>query len=759
MNHIFKSFTSALLGAVAIIGCQREPVVVNPNFNPETDEVNAAFVMSVATGSSSATKMSAANVQQSNNFLGIDNAKLFLYTAPQTAPVTPFVYPGEGCTFKQVYDLGNVLTAGAITAANNASSSSNRILQLTLPINADAALFYGKAVNTSPGKVQGKMDFSHIDQNPANTYFGVERRIGDESKVSNYDATGRLMIFAINTIIATSLGTDESYTVKTVEYTNLPEISWKELGHKYEIKHNSNPYGRDEYSAGDIHLSTLEETMGKAYATFTHISRAISDPNDNTITEQNPKILEYRAGSSAAVKSMMKSLYDVLSKTAGATPLNKEDANVVRLANKAIDNLNMFFTDSWSYKNVSVIKSAVIQAGLKTDEAWNSSFSGATDLNGYPYTTFGIPEGAAQLAFNPTDDTFYYTNPNKALVTPNRTFDPRKYVYPPELAYYVNSPLYVTAKSDLSVSDYPNGTTPWNTRSGETSKWVAGGWTIGKVSSNTRGVAIRDNINYGVALLETKVGFTAAAISVGLDDNQHNMTGDTDRTIPVEDAHFELRGILIGGVHPRYNWQFIPRALTEAEQEATIASTGNNQYGVFDGVIYDDAIPASAIPTSGTSEPNYTLVYDNYDYTKDDDVTQNDVYIALEFVNNGDAFWGRENLIPAGGVFYLGAKLSAAPKKLEEGHTNEDQTISWPTDHQIPPIYETGDNRGESKQIPRVFIQDFLTKATFKIGRESLKQAYYAIPDLASSQMSFGLSVDLSWESGYEYEIEFGAIE
>ncbi len=737
MHMNTKRFLLAMLAAAAALtACRKDPSVeVNPNFNPETDEVNAAFVLSVSTGSSHDTKMGAANVQKNTNFLGITDATVLLYEDGEVSPYKPFVKSTDGTHFKERYDLGPVLTPGAITAANNATSSSNRVLQLSIPLGADAALFYGRANNDSPGKVQGKMDFTHIANNPADTYFAPARRIGDEDMVSKYDATARLMIYAINTILGTSITSAASYTHNG--YTNaaeLPALSWKDLGHQWEVNNaasGGNPYGR----TGTVQAQKeLEKIMGQAYALFTHLKM---DANEN--------LVEYRAGSSNSVKYMMQGLFSVLEHTVDATPLNDEEANAARLAQKAIDNMNLFFNNNWTYKDVSDIKTALNM----DDAAWAAAnFTGAANLNDYPYGSFGIPEGAAQLAFDKTNDTFSYTHPNKALVTPGRNFEPRKYLYPAELTYYVNSPLYITAKSDLTVADFPNGTGPWNDVSA-TGKWQTNGWAIGKVASDTRGVAIRDNINYGVALLETNVAWTADAASHGLDDNRHAMTGENDVTIPVSDANFELRGVLIGGVHPRYNWQFIPRALTSEEQAATIGS--DPKYGVFDGVIYDDAVPSTAIPTT---QPNYTLVYDNYDYSKGDSDAQNDVYIALEFVNNGDPFWGRDNRIPSGGVFYLGAKLTVNPKQLAD--PSADQTLTWPTDHQIPPIYEDGNNRGQSKRIPRVFIQDFLTKATFRIGVNSLKYAYYSVPDLATSQMSFGLSVDLSWESGYEYDIEFG---
>jgi hypothetical protein len=50
-----------------------------------------------------------------------------------------------------------------------------------------------------------------------------------------------------------------------------------------------------------------------------------------------------------------------------------------------------------------------------------------------------------------------------------------------------------------------------------------------------------------------------------------------------------------------------------------------------------------------------------------------------------------------------------------------------------------------------VFIQDYLTTATFKIGANSLKNAFITVPDLRSTQTSLGLSVDLNWREGLNF--------
>jgi hypothetical protein len=48
-----------------------------------------------------------------------------------------------------------------------------------------------------------------------------------------------------------------------------------------------------------------------------------------------------------------------------------------------------------------------------------------------------------------------------------------------------------------------------------------------------------------------------------------------------------------------------------------------------------------------------------------------------------------------------------------------------------------------------------MTSATFKIGATSLQNAYTTIPDLRASQISLGLSVDLNWREGLNFNVNF----
>ncbi|MBO4537564.1 MAG: hypothetical protein J5694_01690, partial [Erysipelotrichaceae bacterium] len=127
------------------------------------------------------------------------------------------------------------------------------------------------------------------------------------------------------------------------------------------------------------------------------------------------------------------------------------------------------------------------------------------------------------------------------------------------------------------------------------------------------------------------------------------------------------------------------------------------------------------------------------------------IFVALEFINNSDTdFWGEHNIIRKGGTFYLLGKL-VIPSETTS-------TFQWPTDvdpldlYVLPPY----DQDGKTIKRERVFVQDYMTEANFKIGPTSLRHAYLTVPDLRSSQLSLGLSVDLQWRNGRTYTYILG---
>ena len=216
---------------------------------------------------------------------------------------------------------------------------------------------------------------------------------------------------------------------------------------------------------------------------------------------------------------------------------------------------------------------------------------------------------------------------------------------------------------------------------------------------------MRQNINYGVSNLVTTVKCGTAALpdNKGLEVTDPSEFADQ---VVVPEAGFSVSGLLIGGQPTKVGFNFQP-----ASDDA------------FDYTIYDNAIPTDMAAKNGVaSTANYTIVLPN-DKGRDVAIEQNKVNVAIELTNNtGKPFRGFDGIIPAGGKFYLVGQL--APKNHEvTGVTN-----------------------------PAVFMSDYMT--TLKLTIKSLKNAYNTIPDLRSTKLQLGLSVDLEWQQGIQFEVE-----
>lgn len=214
-----------------------------------------------------------------------------------------------------------------------------------------------------------------------------------------------------------------------------------------------------------------------------------------------------------------------------------------------------------------------------------------------------------------------------------------------------------------------------------------------KVTASTRSMILEKPVQFGVAALETNV----VASSSTLKDEK----GDS-KTIT---GKLNITGIIIGG-QKDVDWKFQP--------------TGTNEYAVYDKNFCYDAAGAATNPvlnTTDMTQKNYTLLLESQYNTA--------VNVAIEFENNMEDFYGKDHMLIAKGTkFYLLAKLNPAPGS---GVT---------------------DNPGKKT----VFLQDYLTKAKFTV--KSLENAYNIIPDLRSPKLEFGLSVNLTWETGMNFEVD-----
>ena len=708
----------ALSGAVGITSCSSSDDTMaenNPNFNPTKNEVTTQFVLNVSSATSGSTRQSATIVQRNANFRGMQDAKLIglatgnsSYLAPYGGGTTVTDWTATG-TKAKVYDLGTLYGASAVSneGTNNADNSSRRILELTLPLTTDAMLVYARAITTGTDEENGKVTVN-MTANPENITFDLTPRLGDRQ--TSYDETCNLAALIINRILKSEVAEAAAGSYTHAGHTNvaaLPAISWRGIGKTLK-------------DGGT--LPPLQENLASVY---------------NAITTLGTD--EVRAGSASAVCSMICHIYETLKKTLeDATPTTDGELNAQRLAEVIKGRVDNYFQvgsteAATEYRNIgnastpnTIVNGLVTVASVMTSEQYNSQFSHVEhdDLMGLP-TSYKLPLGAAQLFFTDfIEETgaggFSYKNPSTSLLDLSATIDPAHYMYPSELLYFDNSSLYVSSVGK-QTDEYPNGYNTWDTWEWTTTK----GWANGAVSSTTRSVAVKNNINYGVAMLQTKVALNGTSFS---DNRNAIVPTEADQVLTEADVKgMQLTGIIVGGQNHRLGWNYLAKANATTD---------------WDYAIFDNQIESATIPTGA----NYTMVFDNYHSGAQAD--QTDVLVALEFQNNsGKDFYGKGNLVRQGGKFYLIGKLTLGDNRIGTANGSSGDATAWPTYYPIPPYTAAG----ASQEITRVFIQDYLTTATFKIGANSLKNAFVTVPDLRSTQTSLGLSVDLNWREGLDF--------
>ena len=367
-----------------------------------------------------------------------------------------------------------------------------------------------------------------------------------------------------------------------------------------------------------------------------------------------------------------------------------------------------------------------------TADSWVAAASGFSATFPANIDLHYLPMGSAQLTW--TGSSFAYNDsPYYTVGTVDANTSLSQYCYPSEILYFDNSPLRAT-DTYQNAADYPKSVTGWDTKYQEAVSSSV--WKDYEVKATTRAVAMTNNVNYGVAMLKTDVHLNSAAMT----DNMAGIIGGsaTAQTITAaatrDDANktsvFKVTGILIGGQPDNVGWNMV-------EQSPAVS-------GAFSNVIYDKEItfatePLSTTKMTASGKPgyNYTIVLDNYNSNKADNA-QEGVMIALQIVNDGVDFYGANGMIPSGSTFYLAGKL-------DFDHISTGS--SW-TSATRPSTY-----RITKENVQRVFRQDYMTIADITISADALSKAYSTIPDLRSTEVLFGLSVDLTWEAGLSFDV------
>ena len=720
-NFLFAMMSAiALAGSLGLTACSSTDDIAevenNPTYDSVTKTVTTQFVLNINPTGQGTTRQSATTVQKANNFRGMQDAMLIGLSTGKTYNssyptywLAPFAGSSTGYGVIKTYDLGTLYGETAVDnnpETDNRDNSSHRVVELSLPLQTDAMLVYGRAIPGEDVEENGKVTMPTDYSTPEDITFELVTRLGANSDA--YTQTCNLAALLLNRVMLSQVAAHPLPATPTprngyTQKNDMPALTWRGLGIKTDAEIED--------------LKPLQENLAKAYK----------------VIQTTYSGSDVHAGSSASVCNVIKDIHAIATSVAEATATDDNELNAQRLADVILARIGYYFdttSDPFTFKNLGEVatdgtpKHTLVtnNAATTADFATSGKYGKVTDayIKNLP-KAFNLPEGVSQLefaAFNEEGTTggfAYKTLANShSLIDISNTLNPEKYTYPAELLYFDNSLLRVN-DLDKNPSDYPNGYNTW-----DNDTWS--GWTIGKVASTTRSVAVKNNINYGVAMLQTKV--TIDNVTDFLDNHP---AAENFKLSAAEIEGFTLTGVLIGGQYKQVGWNYL--------------STGDGTSDANkDFVIFDNKIPSGTVPTPSGYE-NYTLVFDNYA-----GATQSDVLVALEFKNGNDKdIYGKGGMIPKGGTFYLVGKLQLATPVTGSA-------ITWPTTYAIPPY----NAYGQSTETTRIFIQDYMTTATFKIGAESLKNAFTTVPDLRASQTSLGLSVDLQWRPGLSFEATLG---
>lgn len=594
LSSFFLMGTVALAGLGVMSSCSSDDLGNDSTTNPgETKAVKTQFALNIPRANGG-TRMSDVNAQAKQNFLGMEDIRMFSFKEEPTA----------SSTSTATFTLANIASGISETASSKIYSD------VSVPVGTTHFLFYAHAP-------QGTTDAKKFE-------LGVL-----------------------------------DFTAPTTDATATNDISAALVAVKKE----------DTASPAAL-LGILNGVAG--------VNGWATAGADTKLGKLYTQYIKAKAGSANSIRFTLQSLYNSLSGVISAA--DDAQKTVAENIRKEID------------------KSFTPTTG--TDGYVTLAYKEGSAYSTYP-NNINLPDGAVQLSFDATNKFTYAAT---SSLTGIQNLNASKVCFPASIYYFQSSDLAATAV-ELDASKWPTSTTAWT---GTTAPWLkdanslAAGWTA-SVQPTTRSIAMRQNINYGVANLATTVKCGAAS----LPDNKDLTVTDPSEfagTVAVPKEGFTVTGLLIGGQPTKVGFNFQPAASNDA----------------FAYTIYDKNLTGIVAMNGVASAVNYTIVLPN---DKGRGVAdQSKVNVAIELTNNsGVAFRGADGIIPAGGKFYLVGQLNPDAKTIE-GVTN-----------------------------PAVFMSDY--KTTMNLTITSLKSAYNTIPDLRSTKLQLGLSVDLEWQTGIQFDV------
>lgn len=500
MNFAYTS-AIALLNAVFFVACSSsDDTALDPkqDITPQKDEVNVNFVFNVSTANEATMRMTAANTQATltQPFRGITNAYIGVFKQNADGK-----YVSTSISTEKLYPFGTIIGKNGIDP--NAGEGSNtpksrRVVEVSLPTDVNSLMFWGKAIKDGSSTDQGKITMN-VSSNLSETSFSLDRIVPETADptephvyVQALKEHEQLMAAALTNIVNSNIAnTNVTYGGEThkisLAWSDYVDISGESESYTITARTNEPIAIKNALDpTHDIPMRALGDKLAIAYATW------------NTIRSG-----ELRAGSGTAVSKVIEDLMTVVNSVANAEPVFWEEAAAKTLAEQIKTNVEKFFDsdNEYQWKTAGEIMTAL-----------NVNFSTVDDdcnLNDFP-VNFNLPNGSVILQFDITpkdpgpgfDFAYNYKGAvaTYAMGDENGSFNPLNYVYPAELCYFGNSAIRVSDQTK-AANYYPDGVTDWDNDDKWTDDWVKDS----HVTNTTRSVAMKDNINYGTALLETKV--------------------------------------------------------------------------------------------------------------------------------------------------------------------------------------------------------------------------------------------------------------
>ena len=671
INNYVLNGAIALLSTAGLVACSSSDDVTDAPVNPTYDgkSVKTQFAINIATPSNGNTRMSAENTQNDGKYLGMAHVRLLTYALGNSAKMYASSVPGTVLKLTEPTD---------VKYNSETLHSSHIYSDVNIPVGTDNFLFYSTrkfdlgSEDAKTGAISSNIFNSDNTSTPAPTVTSNAAIEFTAVKILNDD----------NTI--------SDQTTAFAEYLN------KVL----DAKDGSETWANIANSTEESNESEARKTLRKAYKNFT------AEYTD-----------AQRAGSANAVRLQMQDLYNVVVGLKASGSVSESDKTPEQKIAAAI--CAAILND-----NDPHISFTYTSDGSTTTPKGTLSYTG-TDKK---YTNFpceqGLPEGAALLTYD--SNGFSYVEDGKIgnTASGSKTYVGVKDItYPLPIVYFCNTPVKASDK-EIAKSVWQTSTSAWDSWN-EWQSWAD------KVMLTTRSIALRNNINYGVAGLVT----TVRCAQKQLEDNKAAIINDaSNQIITIPTNGFKVTGLIIGGQPSKVNWQFV--------DDFTPAS------GDRPNVVYDQVTNGAKASTTQSSNI-YTLVFDNWKSTTGNE-NQETVNVAIELQNGDTEFYGQDGIIAAGQKFYLIGQLNP---------TSASSSFAWPkygtgTD-ELPNSYKGRYpvKAGSATETVnnRVFIQDYTTTANFTIN--SLKNAYVTIPDLRATKLQLGLSVDLSWRAGVTYDV------